>query len=192
MTKHHRIHLLLPLALAAALSLSACSSSSGSDGQVASIATAGSSGTAKAKTASGDVEKELNDYTECLRKQGVNVPDIAVDADGNPSFGAGAANGAEKIDQDALAAAQKVCGDAPASLMSARQDRMNNPEFQDAALKFSQCMRAEGITVKDPDFSPSGSAGGSPFGDLDRDDPKTAAALEVCQKEFAAVTGSGN
>jgi hypothetical protein len=194
MTGRNRAHLLLPLALAAVLSVSACGSSSDGDRQVASLATAGSSATATAKAASGDAEKELNDYTECLRKQGVDVPDMTVDADGNISLsGAGGAGaGAGGIDQDALAEAQKVCGDPPASVTSNVQDRMNDPEFQDSALKFAQCMRKEGIDMKDPDFSQGVTGGGNGFGDLDRDDPKTAAALEICQKEFAGVTGGGN
>jgi hypothetical protein len=176
--------------------LSACGGSSGGgDAQVASIATTGSSGAAPTKASSSDTEKELNDYTECLRKQGVDVPDITVDADGNPSFGApgGGGGGGGDFDRDAFTAAQKVCGDPPASLTNSLQKNLNSPEFQDSALKFAQCMRKEGIDMKDPDFSQGvGGAGGNAFGDLDRDDPKTAAALEVCQKEFAGVAGGGN
>jgi len=193
MTTRHRVRLVLPLALVAVLSLSACGGSSDGDSQVASLATAGSSATATAKAASGDTEKQLNDYTECLRKQGVDVPDMTVDADGNiapPAGGSG--SGAGAIDRDALAAAQKVCGDPPASVTSALQNRMNDPEFQDSALKFAQCMRKEGIDMKDPDFSQGASGGANPFGNLDRDDPKTAAALQTCQKEFAGVTGGNS
>jgi hypothetical protein len=69
---------------------------------------------------------------------------------------------------------------------------MNDPEFQDSALKFAQCMRKEGIDMKDPDFSQGASGGANPFGNLDRDDPKTAAALQICQKEFAGVTGGNS
>jgi hypothetical protein len=189
MRTRHRIHFLFPLALAAVLSVSACGGSNDGDSQVASLATATSSATATAKAASGDVEKELNDYTECLRKQGVDVPDIAVDADGNISLGGARGAGAGNFDRDAFEAAQKVCGDPPASVTSNLQDRVNDPQFQDAALKFAQCMRKEGIDMKDPDFSQGATGGGNAFGELDRDDPKTAAALEVCQKEFAGVTG---
>lgn len=196
MRTRHRFRLLLPLALAAALSLSACSGSSEDGGsQVASIATADSSASATAKADSGDTEKELNDYTECLRKEGVDVPDVAVDSDGNISPGGGGGGGADAgdIDQDALEGAQKVCGDPPASVTSNLQDSLNSPEFQDAALKFTQCMRKEGIEIEDPDFSQGvGGGGGNGVGQLDQDDPKTAAALELCQKEFAGVTGGGN
>ena len=186
---------MLPLAAGAIALLSACGSSSGGgDAQVASIATAGSSGATATKASSGDTEKELNDYTECLRKQGVkNVPDISVDADGNPSFGSAAGGaGAGQIDQDALTAAQKVCGDLPSSFTSSMSKTLNSTEFQDSALKFAQCMRKEGIDMKDPDFSQGASGGANPFGNLDRDDPKTAAALQICQKEFAGVTGGNS
>src|SRR5205085_205370 len=81
MTKRPHFRLMLPLAAVGVMFLSACGGSSGGGAaQVASIATAGSSGAAPTKLSSGDTEKELNDYTECLRKQGVDVPDITVDA----------------------------------------------------------------------------------------------------------------
>ena len=192
MTTRPRVQLLLPLALAAVLSLTACGGSSGGDAQVASIATTGSSGTTATKAASGDLEKKLNDYMECLRKQGVDVPDATVDADGNVSFGRPSGGNPQDIDRGALEDAQKACGDLPEGLTNSMQESVNSPEFQDAALKFAKCMRAEGVDMKDPDFSQIGSGGGNPFGEIDRDDPKVSAALEVCQKEFAAVLPNGS
>ncbi|MET0493277.1 MAG: hypothetical protein ABW000_09135 [Actinoplanes sp.] len=179
---------LIPALLAAAvLALSAC----GGDGGGSKVATLddGTATTAPSAAASGDLEKKLNDYLECLRKQGADVPDATVDENGQVSFGQPPAG----FDRDAFTKAQKVCGDLPDGLTTAF-DNMDQSQVQDTALKFAQCMRAEGVDVPDPDMSKLGK--GNPFGELDRDDPKTAAAIEVCQKVWAdsglAPRGGGN
>ena len=120
---------------------------------------------------------ELNDYVACLRENGANVPDATVDDKGRVSFGA--PQGGQVVDRDKLQAAQKTCGPLPEGLTSALNP--NDPKLQDVALKFAQCMRGEGVNIPDPDFSKVGQ-GGSPFGDIDTDDPKVAAAIKVCQK----------
>jgi len=180
MTIRHRFRM-IPVALAAALlSLTACGDDKGG-GQVATLA-GGAATSAPSAAASGDLEKKLADYVECLRKQGVDVPDFTVDANGQVSFGT-PANG-QSFDRDKFTEAQKVCGDLPEGLTTPL-DNIDQSELQDAGLKFAQCMRGEGIEMADPDFSNPGSGGGGLFADLDRDDPKVAAALEVCQKVFA-------
>ena len=181
MTIRHRFRM-IPVALAAALlSLTACGDDKGG-GQVATLAEGSATATPSA-AASGDLEKKLADYVECLRKQGADVPDFAVDANGQVTFGSPGSG--QTIDRDKLASAQKVCGDLPEGLTTPL-DNIDQSELQDAGLKFAQCMRGEGIEMADPDFSNLGSGtGGNPFGDLDRDDPKVAAAIEVCQKVFA-------
>ena len=131
---------------------------------------------------SADLEKDVTAYVECLRKQGLDLPDPTVDAKGQISFGR-PVNG-QTIDRDKLAAAQKVCGEPPAGLAAAAGVDVNDPAFQDAALKFAQCMRGQGVNVADPDFSKAGTGGGL-FGGIDRDDPKVAAAVQACQHVFA-------
>jgi predicted small secreted protein len=181
MTIRHRFRL-IPVALAAvALSLTACGGDSGDGGGVATLAGDTASATPSA-AASGDLEKQLNDYVECLRKQGLDVPDPSVNADGQVTFGRGAGGG-QNFDRDKFADAQKVCGDLPEGLTTPL-DNIDQSQLQDTLLKFAQCMRGEGIDMPDPDMSKLGS-GGNPFGSLDRDDPKVAAATEVCQKVFA-------
>jgi len=169
------------------LVLSGCATGS-NKAQVASLADSGTASATPASTA--DLEKELDTYVECLRKQGVNVPDPTVDAEGRISFGR-ATNGLT-FDRDKLQAAQKVCGDPPAGL-TAGFDEQDQAALQDTALKFTKCMRAEGIDVPDPVFSKIGQGDASPFGDLDQDDPKVAAAIEVCQKVWteAGIIGRG-
>lgn len=189
---------LLPAVLAAVLALGACGGGDSDDGSgVASVAGGGTSATTASPTASGDLEKELLAYTECLRGEGLDVPDPTVDADGNVVFGpraggGGAGGGGEGgggdgsgggIDREARAAAREVCGDLPAGLTNSFSEE-DRSAFQDAAVEFARCMRAEGVDVPDPDLS-EGAGGGGPFRDLDRDDPEVQAAIEVCQKVFA-------
>lgn len=177
--------MLLPAVLTIVLTLSACGG--GSDGsEVASLANDATSSSTSSPTASGDLEKEVLAYVECLRAQGANVPDPTVDADGNLTFAppAGGGDGGATLDRDKIAKAQEVCGDPPAGLTSSFSEE-DRSAFEDAALKFAKCMRDEGVDVPDPDFSQGLGAGAGAFDDLDQDDPKVAAAMEVCQKVFA-------
>lgn len=139
--------------------------------------------TAAAPKTSANTEKEVNAYVECLRKQGLDVPDATVDENGQVSFGQLMAG--RRVDREKLQAAQQVCGKPPAGVTSAIENTLNSPEFQDAALKFAKCMRDEGVDIPDPDFSKLGSGDGGGdnglFGGIDRDDPKVAAGIKACQ-----------
>jgi hypothetical protein len=188
--------LLAPALLASALTLSACGSSS-SGGGVVSLA-GGSATAAPSPTASGAAEQDALKYVECLRGQGLDIPDPTVDAKGNLTFGrppggTGSGGGAGGgggggFDRDKFTAAQKVCGPLPASLTNSFTGG-NQAQFQDNLLKFAKCMRGQGIDMADPDFS-KGMNPSTLFGDLDQNDPKVIAAGKVCQKYFTG-TGSG-
>jgi hypothetical protein len=185
MTTRHLGYLVPALLTATLLTLTACGGGSGGS-QVASL-DKGSSSATPSTAASGDLEKEVTAYVECLRKQGMDLPDPTVDAKGQISFGR-PANG-QTIDRTKLQAAQKVCGDVPAGVTAGLN--LNDPALQDAALKFAQCMRGQGVDVPDPDVSKLGS-GGNMFGNINRDDPKVAAGIKACQHVFTdAGVGPG-
>jgi hypothetical protein len=177
MTIRYRFRMIPVVLAAAALALAAC----GDDEGGSKIATLdhGTATAAPSAAASGDLEKELTEYVECLRKQGADVPDPTVDANGQITFGR-PANG-QSIDREKVAEAQKVCGPLPEGVVAGITN-MDQSELQDIALKFAQCMRGEGVEMADPDVSKMGSGDGGMFGDIDRDDPKVAAAIEVCQR----------
>ncbi|MGL5930826.1 MAG: hypothetical protein ACRCY8_17990 [Dermatophilaceae bacterium] len=177
--------------------LTACGGEESSSGGVAAIeeGSGGGSSSSASPTASGDAEQQLLDYVECLRGEGLDVPDPTVDAEGNltlrPQGGAGAGAG-QRLDREQFQKAQETCGQPPEGALGI--DEQDRSELQDAALEFAKCMRGEGIDVPDPDFSQGGpGAGGQgPFGDLDTDDPKVAAAMEKCQSAFGdALPGGG-
>ena len=181
--------------------------SSGSDaGGVASIDTSESSKTGdSSKSSSKDSEQELLDYTKCLRKQGLDVPDPTVDANGNLQLGGGGApgggaptDGGQQIDRSAMEKAQEVCGDLPDSVTQ-QFDDVDQSAMQDTLLEYAKCMRKNGVDMPDPDFSnfgtpgpgqgggQDGGQGGGPLGDVDRDDPDFEKASEACQSLLAGI-----
>ncbi|MGL4172968.1 MAG: hypothetical protein ACRCTR_02680 [Actinomycetota bacterium] len=177
----------------AALVLAGCGGDDSSDTGVASVA--GSSNTASASaTAQSAEEKEAAalKYVECLRGEGLDVPDPQVDENGNlrlrPPGGRGGGGQGGGIDREAFQKAQDACGEVPEGLGG--QIDQNDPEFQDAVLKFAECMRGEGIDIGDPDFSGGGGPGGL-FQGLDLQDPKVQEATEQCRSALADVAPGG-
>jgi hypothetical protein len=116
------------------------------------------------------------------------------------------------ITPEEMEAAEEVCGTPPGFGPGDMSDE-DLQAMQDDALEFAQCMRDEGIEdFPDPDFSnmgpggepqdrtsdggDGGEGGGSdeqvvlgPFGEIDLDDPETAAAFEACQDLFGGPPG---
>lgn len=119
---------------------------------------------------SGDEDAGRVRLQQCLRENGVDVPD-------NPGQGGGRANiDSEKL-QEALEGPCKEFQSEGFGNLS-EEDRQ---EMQDRFQEFSQCMRDEGVEV--PDIT----AGGGPPGggeQLDQDDPDVQAAMEKCQGEL--------
>ena len=162
------MRLLVSLLVVAACSLAvaACgeTDSAGSDGS-----SAGASGS------SNDQDAARVRLQECLREQGIDLPE------GGPGGGGGGDGEPPDIDRDELQQAMEACDEFRDDAFGdiTEEDRQ---EMQDAFAKFAQCMRDEGIDV--PDFEPGG--GGPPGGgnQLDMDDPDVQAAIEQCQDEL--------
>lgn len=167
-----RSTLIVPLGLSL-LGLVACSGSDSADNQVATLADDQTAAVDDSGAGDDEVtEEELLDWTQCLRDQGVDVPDPEVDSDGNLVLGGprrgdsssdddGSTNADDQqpaFDRDDMEAAGEVCGDPPMQGPGgfSEEDRQ---EMQDAALEFAQCLRDQGIDVADPDFSQQGPGG---------------------------------
>jgi hypothetical protein len=154
--------------------LAACGGGDSGDGDdVASASDDDSSEQAQTDESEEATDQELYDWVECMRDEGVDLPDPTRDADGNLVIsgnginlgGSGSAanqddgggGGASPIDPEEMAAAQEVCGEPPLLGAGDISDEDQQAQQEDA-LAFAQCMRDQGIEdFPDPDFSDEGS-----------------------------------
>jgi hypothetical protein len=157
--------------------LAAC----GSDGDSGDDDVASVSGDDSNEQAQGDdqadAEEELLDWVECMRDEGVDIPDPTRDEEGNlviegPGIrlGSGDSEGSASsddeadsdepaIDPDEMDAAIEACGQPPALGPNdlSEEDRR---AMEEDAIEFAECMRDEGIEdFPDPDFSDMGPGG---------------------------------
>lgn len=169
-----RLHSFLP-SVGSLLVVAACTLAIAACGGSDSAASEGSGASGSASSSSNDRDTARVRLQECLRDQGVDVPD------GGPDGSGGAGGQQPDIDRDELQKAMEACDEFRDDAFGdiTEEDRQ---EMQDAFAKFSQCMRDEGVDV--PDIGAGG--GGPPGGgqQLDRDDPDVQAALEKCQDEL--------
>lgn len=188
--------LLLPMT---ALALAAC----GAQGQAGVATLTGEDGKgAEASPAASqdDFEEELVKWADCMRENGIDIPDASVDGDGNMRItrqvertadgSGGGSQGVVRLDESFDEAREK-CGDPPRGPGAGPGER-DIEELQEDALKLARCMRDNGVTdFPDPDFSEIGPGAAPqkatnvsrPFGGIDLDDPEVQAAFEKCREE---------
>lgn len=145
---------------ASALALGACGSDSGDASSSSDTGSAGSS-------TANDQDSARVKLTQCLRENGVDVPDNVGQSGPGPG-----------VDQDKLK--QALDGPCKEFQQGAFGDAgEDNQEFQDAYNVFAQCMRQNGVDVPDlkPNEGPAQTHGNEP----DPSDPKVEAAQEKCQ-----------
>ncbi len=155
--------LLVGLIVVVALVAGACSDDGGSS-EVASLTTdeAGISEEAEA----GDIdplaesEAAMLTFAQCLRDEGFDVGDPTIDADGN-------------VQLPPIEFTSAVSGDDPEEGLADLNERMASCEehldgvvmtgdsegasgFEDTLLEYTQCMRANGYDMPDPDLSSGG------------------------------------
>jgi hypothetical protein len=133
-----------------------------------------------------DAEQELLDWVECMRDEGVDIPDPTRDADGNlvingdgfrigggdgpTTNDAGDAADEPSITPEQMEAAEETCGPPPGLGPGDISDE-DRQAMQDDALEFAQCMRDQGIEdFPDPDFSNMGPGGEPQTRSSDGDD----------------------
>jgi hypothetical protein len=179
------------------LLLAACGGGGSDDGVASASEDSSGSDDSGGDSSSGgsasDSEEELIDWVECMRDEGVDVPDPQVDADGNltlgPGLGGGGGGGGGQVDPQALQDATEVCGEVPQSAFGGEQP--DQTEIEDTLLEFAQCMRENGYDMPDPDFSGEGGLT-SAFGDVDTNDPAFQEAAEACEDILAGGFGGGD
>ena len=190
-------NLLLLLSLTITVATAACAPRANDDVGVATLDVGSASGEGPSEAVTEDAEQAMLEYTQCLREQGLNVPDPEFDEDGRivvqQSTGGGGAEGGdegagaqpERFTPDAFAEAQKVCGDPPKEAMPEFSPE-DQSAMQDAALEFAQCMREHGIDMPDPQIDGDGGVMMQRAGEVgDINDPGFQAAQEKCQEAFA-------
>lgn len=140
-------------------------------------------------TSAGQTDEELAlEFTQCMRDEGVDLPDPTVNADGSIElFEPGAIRNIDANDPD-VADAIEECGDLIAGASFLPGAGLDQSEIEDRLLGFAECLRDLGLDVDDPDLS-RGLAGGPAaiFGDnFDPTDPANADAVQACQSAFGA------
>lgn len=219
MTSTSRRHTsqLAALAACGALALSACGSGSTAEAdQADELATLEPSGSTDSSdsTAAGESAAEIDGATsaddaalalsQCLRDEGLDVPDIGIDANGNIDLRGALQDLGPGV--DSFRDAMQVCRDVLDGVeFGGRAGALDdNTELQDAFLEFSDCMREDFEDIPDLTFGAAGQVaagdGEAPgrgqgdreggFGDrtglfaerlgLDPEDPDVVAALDRC------------
>jgi hypothetical protein len=130
----------------------------------------GSAGAAS-DTSSEDPQEQAVKWAQCMREHGVDVEDPQADDNGRVRLDMRG----RAADQDKVDAAMDACKEyLPAN--DKLEDLQDDPEFQEAQLRWAQCMRDHGVDVEDPS---SGEGGIRIQGDK-QDEDKVEAAVEAC------------
>jgi len=162
----------LLVVLASTAALAACGGSEeSSDSSSSSGSSAASSSSSSKSTKQDTTQVKLK---QCLREQGVNVPDT----EGHGAFAQLSPADRQKME----AALQGPCRKYQSGSFGDASDPQSQ-EFLDALTKFAACMRRRGVNVADPVANdPEG-----PFAvlhSLDQSDPKVAAASSACRDKL--------
>jgi hypothetical protein len=188
-----------------ALVLAACGSSdnngSGDDG-VASLGTATTVAGEESPDTTVDPQQAMLDYTQCMRDNGIDMPDPEFSEDGNGAIAITQSAGGDGDDKgfsidpesEKFKAAQEECQpimDAAVGTMEV--DPEQQAEMRQQLLDYAQCMRDQGIDFPDPTFSDNGmvTMGNGPGADgeqpSDSELEAMDAANEVCAKDGGPI-----
>jgi len=123
-------------------------------------------------------ELAILEFSQCMRDEDLDFPDIGVDANGNPDIRDAFANadiqpGSPEF-QDAVAACSEILQDAGFG-GGRRAALADNTELQDALVELSACIRDQGYDVGDLTFGGGPAPGGAPGGDASGDPPERGA-----------------
>jgi len=168
----------------AALALAGCAEAKGADNGIATAGGASASPSAEAAGAKLSEEERRLKFAECMRGEGIDMPDPQTEGGRGERVRIRAGEGMEP---EKVEAAMKVCkefapnGGEPIKL---------NPEQLEQMRKFSKCMRENGV----PEFPDPQAEGGIRIragqgSDLDPESDEFQAAEEKC-RQFRPVRPS--
>ncbi len=136
-----------------------------------------------------DPEKQNQDavlaYTQCMREEGIDMPDPAPDERGIRLM-APKGSSPEK-----MRAAEEGCRKHLEAIEPPELSEEEQAEYKEAALAHAQCMRDRGIDMPDPTFSEDGGARVRirPGSGFDPESPKFQEAEEACRDEMPGRPG---
>jgi hypothetical protein len=135
--------------------LGACGGGGSGSPEVASLGTeVGDDATDSTTPTSVDREEAMLAYAECMRDNGVDMPDPQISSDGGVSIGI---NADDAPDAETFEAAEKECGPLMEEAMGEIEiDPEQQAEMEARMLEYAQCMRDHGIDMPDPQFDGTG------------------------------------
>jgi len=171
------------LALGLAAVLAACSGADTGPG-VATLEDPGASASPVASTAPTDPQEAFLAFAQCMRDNGIDMPDPEIVDDaggGNVGMAFKVGGDAGSVDKEEFRAADAACKHFLANVISDKTTGGISPEDEDKLLEFTHCMREHGIDMPDPQTSgvivDEEQGTGS---NLDPNDPDFQAAQEAC------------
>jgi hypothetical protein len=173
--------------------LAACGG--GDDEEVEEVASLSDTGASAGVETEGRVsfEEAVLGFTSCMRENGVDIPDLQVDAEGQPRLPTGALAGIDTTSPEfteAFVSCVGILTDAGAVSLSTDPELLG--VIRDQLRDFSACMRSNGLP-QFPDPNPNFDGSGSPYplSAINPSDPNLSDALEVCQDllAFPAIGG---
>ena len=191
MNKENDLKRILISAAALGVVAAACGGTSGAEG-VASLNETDDATPAAAAEPEVDAEEAFLAFTNCMREQGVDLPDPQTDGEGNFFF-EDRRPGNGELDRGELRAAGEACQHHLEGVTQTFRD-FDRTEIEDSLVEFASCMRENGYDMPDPDLSNFGPQevdpdevedvppGGGPFGELDQDDPAFQTAIAACEE----------
>lgn len=128
------------------------------------------------------LEQASLEFTDCMRDEGIEFPDIRLDGDGRPQLG----DIMDQVDTASPEFRAALASCSPILTRAGALELSSDPELQaviiDQLAAFSECMRTNGVEgFPDPNAGFNGT--GSPYllGEIPFDDPEFQAATESCQ-----------
>lgn len=194
-----------------ALVASACggeseAAASGNDGGVATLAEPADDAASDDEPVDAELaaDEAALEFSRCMREQGLDFPDVGVDAEGNPDLRSSFLESGITPGSEEFRTGLEACGSIlqNAGFGGGRGNLAEDPAVQDGLVEYSQCLRDEGLAVGDIQLGGGGGQGADPpqdgqgqraegggidresriaaFLGIDPDDPEVAAALETC------------
>jgi hypothetical protein len=171
------------LALGLAAVLAACSGAD-TGPAVATLEDPGASASPVASTAPTDPQEAFLAFAQCMRDNGIDMPDPEIVDDvggGNVGMAFKVGGDAGSVDKEEFRAADGACKHYLANVISDTTTGGISPEDEDKLLAFTHCIREHGIDMPDPQTSGvivDEEQGTGPK--LDPNDPDFEAAQEAC------------